>query len=491
MLKNIRIKAIIVLTFAFVCASFANAQITRINPSGSGIKPIQTPASNGKIKTIEPQKNAPPEISKENVEETAHVGSLPKQPLRDWVVMLFLSTRGDDCAGMDELYKLEAVGSTDKVAYVAQIARTEDGAQYTSGEKWSGTRRYLIEKSPHPLNFPDRVKDDAKLASPAIFAHSESMDMGDYKNVVQFVKWAKKNFPAKKYMFIMVGHGSGWRDSRPEPQHNFKKGIAYDAYSENFIRTQDLTKMFKAMGKIDLFAAMACLTQMMEVVYQLRGAVPYVIGSQEQFPMKGFYYKEFARALNDNPSMSAVEAGKNLIEGTRQFYLKHEFDAVFFTTLSLLDISKMPNLINSLNEWTDIVMNVPQDEIKPVLAYAKDKVLRFESMTYADLGMFISLVANKSDNKEIKQSSQKVIAALRSVVLAKASQKGMKNNDGVAYSKAQGIAISVPHKPFLGQDENYFNVYDELPYKEYPFAKHTNWGKFYYWMTDLFMGPYS
>ena len=40
------------------------------------------------------------------------------------------------------------------------------------------------------------------------------VDMGDYRQVVNFVRWAKVNYPAKRYMLIIENHGDGWSRGR-------------------------------------------------------------------------------------------------------------------------------------------------------------------------------------------------------------------------------------------------------------------------------------
>ena len=116
----------------------------------------------------------------------------------EWTIMVFINGKNDlERFAMKDLNEMEMVGSTAKMNIVVEMGRM-DGYDASDGD-WKGTRRFLIKKD----------TDTAKVTSPVV-EDLGKVDMGDYKSLAAFGKWAKKKYPAKKYMLIVWNHGSGW-----------------------------------------------------------------------------------------------------------------------------------------------------------------------------------------------------------------------------------------------------------------------------------------
>ena len=115
---------------------------------------------------------------------------------------------------------MEKVGSTKDVNVVVQWASLDNG----------NTQRLFVTQDSSP-----EVKSLVVEDLPAV-------DMGDYRNLVEFVRWGAKNYPAKKYFVDVWNHGSGW--------HNLMAGgrsggitisdISYDDKTGNVITTEQL-----------------------------------------------------------------------------------------------------------------------------------------------------------------------------------------------------------------------------------------------------------
>src|SRR3989339_1466776 len=128
---------------------------------------------------------------------------------------------------------------------------------------------------------------------------TENVDMGDYKRVVDFVAWAKTNYPAKRYMLIIWNHGSGWMDPKGSP-----KGISFDDETGNYIRTPQIGLILKEAGKVDILAFDACLMQMAEVAYEVKDNAQVIVGSEETVPGLGYPYGLFLGAMAKRPNLT-------------------------------------------------------------------------------------------------------------------------------------------------------------------------------------------
>ena len=94
-----------------------------------------------------------------------------------------------DSFGPMNLNQMETVGSTAQLNMVVQWASMQNGT----------TKRLLVNKD-----------NDKNKVTSKIIQDMGPVDMGDYKNLVEFVKWGAANFPAKHYFISVWNHGNGW-----------------------------------------------------------------------------------------------------------------------------------------------------------------------------------------------------------------------------------------------------------------------------------------
>ena len=173
----------------------------------------------------------------------------------EWTIMVFGNGKNDlEPFLLKDLNEMEKIGSTDKVNIVVEAGRI-DGYDATDGD-WKGVRRYRMTKDTDTTKVTSKVVQDLG-----------QVDMGSYQSVIDFAKWAKTAYPAKKYMLILWNHGSGWEKSRRLA--GVAKGISYDEQSGNHINTPQMGLILKALGKTDVIGTDACLMQLAEVDYEI------------------------------------------------------------------------------------------------------------------------------------------------------------------------------------------------------------------------------
>lgn len=396
------------------------------------------------------------------------VVSIPKQPLRDWVVMVYVNFKDiSDAQGIKKIKDLEKVGSTDQVAFITEIGRTGISAanSYDSDKisYWEGTRRYFMHKD---TSAQTGVID---LTSPLVFQRKNT-NMGTAKSVVNFVSWTKSQFPAKNYMLIMATKGMGHADEiilLPSADEAPTKGISTDG--ESYIRTAELTSMLKQMGGADVFVTDANSMQMIEVMFQIMNNTKVIVGSEDAHA--GYMYAKVAKQLTDNPKADAIEAAKMLVNSA------YAGDP---TVYSAIDSSKLPAVYKAINNWTKAVMSAAN--IKEALEKAKNETVRYtdpmgveELSTYTDLAVFVELVAKNTKNEKVHTASKELLNAIDEAVISVKT----------AGIKGKGIAISVPHKELQFSEDQLVGQFYESSYSELPFAKRTGWGSFFKWMTEL------
>ncbi|MDD2806298.1 MAG: clostripain-related cysteine peptidase [Elusimicrobiales bacterium] len=316
---------------------------------------------------------------------------------------------------------------------------------------WTGVRRYLVTKD----------GENGSLGS-TLLQDMGTVDMGDWKQLAEFGKWVKANYPAKKYMLIGWNHGSGWEKSAG--LFPVIKGISYDDETNNHISTPQLAQAIREMGGVDIYASDACLMQMAEVAYELKDTAKITVGSEENEPGDGWGYNEFLARVHSNqdnltPDVMAAAA----VQGYKAFYAPKGTA----TTQSAIRTSGLVKFRQLLDQWADLVMQ----EDKAMLAEARTAAVGFGGAGSKDLTHFMELVHGKAKSAALKAKTVEVMNQFYNKVLIDNATTGDK------FKKAYGLGVYLPGWSF---DANY---------NELAWAKDGKWDEFQQWLTAKDAAP--
>ncbi len=337
---------------------------------------------------------------------------------KDWTFLLFLNGHNSlSSFGDMNLIDMEKTGSTDRVNYVVQWGKMDD----------TKTRRLLVKKS----------NDQTKVTSPTIMS-LENNDMGDYKNLIEFVRWGVEKFPAKHYFISVWNHGSGWKRLRVDGNMHISD-ISYDDNTGNKITTEQLglamAESKKIIGhNIDIYGSDACLMQMVEVATEMKDSVDYFVGSQETEPGEGWPYAPFMEKWSAAPSQTPAEISVLLSKE----YLKAYSGGVYGNkevTFSALDVSKLDAFISSSRDLAAHLKSLGVESLKKIKTEAAN-VQAFYYSDYVDYGDFVNRVKALPIAKESKLFEQ-ANADLKSLVLT--------TDNSSSFAHATGISIWMPN----------------------------------------------
>ena len=389
--------------------------------------------------------------------------SEPSKAAKEWTIMVFINGKNNlEPYALKDMNEMEMVGSTDKMNVVV-----EAGLISGYGETpWLGTNRFLITKD----------TDTEKVNSVAVQVLGK-VDMGDYKSVADFGKWAKANYPARKYMLVIWNHGSGWEKSL---RASVDKGISYDDETNNHITTPQLGLALKDIGKVDVYGSDACLMQMPEVDYEIKDNVDYVVGSEETEPGDGYTYNTFLAPVAAKPEMTPAELAKTAVDAYADHYAEQKTGA----TQSFVKTAALPGLVTKANAWVDAVMAAG---LKTEVQAARSEAMSYEISENKDFYNLVSLVSAKTQNADVKAKSADLMGYISKDLVqhnrfvdqpdngggddpdweysaAKAGKYG-----GKAYSESHGISVYLPGSaPASG-------------YSELAWASASKWDEFINW----------
>ncbi len=360
------------------------------------------------------------------------------QPPKEWTVAIFLNADNNlDPFGVEDEQEMAKVGSNNWLNIVTLIDREKGPASYNFIEKGKVTK----------------IQDAGEL------------DMGDYQQLVSFMKWVADNYPAKKYVLTIWNHGSGWKQAR----RGIVKGISYDDSSNNHITTAQLgtalKEIKKVLGKnIDILNMDACLMQMAEVAYSCSSFVDYIVASEEVEPGKGTPYDDVLKTLKQKST--AETFAKNWVRAFVVSYTKGS-QGVEASTQSAIRCRSFAPVIDAINGFAKAAM---AGKFSTEFAEALGKVQKFSYPENIDLKHLTTLVQASIKDEAIQTACTKLLTALRGAVIANGSSDNSMANSG-------GLAIYFPAE----------STSFESTYKALSFAKDTQWDE----MVQDFYGKKS
>jgi len=356
---------------------------------------------------------------------------------KEWTFLLFLNGHNNlSSYGDMNIKDMEKTGSTDQLNLVVEWGKSDDAV----------TRRLLVERSTDPT----------RVTSPTIMG-LENRDMGDYHNLVDFVKWGVDNFPARHYMVAVWNHGSGWHFEKLKQAQNGSIGvndISYDDNSGNHITTEQLglamAEIKQYIGhNVDIYGSDACLMAMVEVAAEMKDSVDYFVGSQETEPAEGWPYAPWMQKWAAAPQSTAAEVSISL---SKEYLKAYSAGGVYGNkpgTFSAMDLSKLDAVIASSAKVAAHLKSLSAADIKKIKT-ALPKVQDFYYSDYKDYGDFLKVVGGLPIAKDAKLL-EKAAADLKGLVIS--------TDSAARYKKSTGMSIWLPE-----YSSSYMERYKGLAY---------------------------
>lgn len=299
-------------------------------------------------------------------------------------------------------------------------------------------------------------------------------DSGDPDRLIETAQWVFERYRADHYGLILWSHGSGWQP------HEIER-IAKKARGDGQVDKQEATERAKAPGsfalfrstlktilskekaaeraicfddgtghsldtieldrvtgeiansigqKLDLIGMDACLMANLEVAYQLRRHVAYMVASEELVPGHSWPYDLIFGALRADPVQGPRDLAASVVRDYVGHYSKHPPKAgdVTKVALDLSNIGKLAGPINDLavalekamDTQADLFWKIQRESEQKETRDDKRKPNKFQFHLW-DVGSVAARLEATSGNSKVRSASQRVVKALQpggSAVLA-------------------------------------------------------------------------
>jgi hypothetical protein len=407
-----------------------------------------------------------------------------------WLVMLYQDA-DDKILEQDifvDLNEAERVGSSDNVHVVSQVDRYRAG--YSGDGNWTDTRRYYLTYDPNL----DRVSSQELM-------NLGEVNMASGDSLVDFVTWAVDAYPADKHVLILSDHGmgwpGGWTDADPGGQGPDRVALAQATGDQLFLMELDeaLAEIRRQTGidKLELVGMDACLMGHVEVFDMLAPHAKYAVASQEVEPALGWAYTGFLTNLLANPDVDGADLGEYIVStyidddqrivddqarmawlGRGSFGLPSALqlsrqigDDV---TLAAVDLQKIPQVIDDLNNLAYLLQKGDQRDIAQARNYAQSFTSVFGRNvppSYLDLNNLVSIIKQSTGNSQMQQAADALQASIDEAIIAE--------RHGQKKPGATGMSIYFPNSQLYRNRATGAQSYAEIASR---FAQDSLWDDF-------------
>lgn len=319
------------------------------------------------------------------------------------------------------------------------------------------------------------------IASPILSVpwNSGELNTGNSQTLVDFVNWARANYPADHYFLSIANHGRG------------TTGIAWDDTSggDNLSAYSELASALDAItsggsNKIDVLYFDACLMGMIEDAYEVKDYVDYLVAS-ENLGWSVFAYDRYVGLVGNDTTP------QQLAQGIADEYFNALYN--YPGTVSALDLAAIGNVGSAVDQLAQALDNFLTPSNVSQIITIRNNVQTFDSRNYQvldstdeyiDLYHFAELVKASISDGTVQNAAQAVMDAIGAAMVAEHHRSGQDPWSGNYWDldDAHGVAVFFPPRS---------NGWDYMNYVtggSWTFCTSTAWDEFlvsYFQMSGL------
>ena len=419
--------------------------------------------------------------------------------MREWTVMLYFA--GENRLYNEMVYQLKDLKRVNpdpkRLALLAEFgARRVKKADVTSTNLPTPRRFHLVTDDEHPAHsVAMNLVTDLPTTRPVTTYVDE---------IVDFIVWGIRAYPAKRYMVVFGGDGGGvladFLPSTSKPPRS--------------IRPRQLSTVFRQVraacgdelnsGKVDIVGLDACLMSMTEICYGLREYANYLVSSEGNEDDLGWPYTDVFQVLKDRPDMSAIDLASQVVHAYNRYYLDYALIAGASGTLSTVDLTRIDALADAVSNFTAVAkpllpidqdfeqLELPQQVFVGLLIHAHWVSQTYRQDQYTDVRDFFTTLRDETiqitpTHGELHRTFGPIIGACELILNALGPDESSQTaaivsscNVGVKYQYSTGLSV---YLPWSRVEETYYeDRHNEDWSADKPqldaFALFTGWGDF-------------
>ena len=238
--------------------------------------------------------------------------------------LMYYCSGGDSAHDLSFMAPIEAAASATNPKVTLTCIFKCSGKE--EGEAHNGIRRYKGE--------------NGKLTIDDTFAASEKFDITDSENLTQFMKWSTETYPNRKYILILVGHGTSFSIKHDLPEISSRATIGD---GKNIMASYEVADGIRnSNAHLSAMIAHSCLQGSIEMLAEWEGLSDYLLGSPFSIPDIGHDYVSLITDLSNDISLeeSLKRTARRTISLWKEYYDYGYFGEVIEVT-RLNDLSAL------------------------------------------------------------------------------------------------------------------------------------------------------
>ncbi|HWW62592.1 MAG TPA: clostripain-related cysteine peptidase, partial [Thermoanaerobaculia bacterium] len=328
----------------------------------------------------------------------------------DWLVMLFLC--GDDTIfqfGASVLREAARDGSNDRVVIMAQREPIKTSASAKRGKVERGQPQ-LTENVGITLNNPQALVD--------------------------FIKNAESRFPTENQLLVLWDHGNGWQNVHVfEPVA--RATAIVNRQQVDTLHLTDLGQTLKDRG-INVVGFDSCLMAMIEIAYELRNKVEFMVAAQNVVPAdSGWPHDIIFHTLTNNPEMTP----QNLVSAIVNAFSAAYNDSAEPVALSAIRLSsEVDDAVAAIDVLArDLIdgLSTHRQEIMLARRYCQS----FANPDYIDIISFCEQLEQRLPDTGIARAAAEVRKKTRAIIVHRGRSRAR------SIAGANGLSIYFPDRP--------------------------------------------
>lgn len=383
--------------------------------------------------------------------EAYYTGEAPST--RDWTILVYMAGDNDlSNQAVIDINEMEEADLGDNISVIVE-------ADFADND---GSTRYEISND-----------SDFQTINSTVLSTSTEKDSSDPQTIIDFYKYGIDNYPASNYMLVLWDHGSGWRYAPA------RKAIAFDDTSSSNLSPSELQTVLTSIKsyigkKVPIFMMDACVMQMIEVVYEIKDDVDYILAAEEGTPTNGAPYDEVLDYIIDNSGQSPetissaipqifVDSYDNGSQGTS----KAQFSNV--------DTSQLDSFMNNLDTFSDELEGVITSEKDDILWEQGSSLSLYQDDANIDIKDFAQRIYDSANitGINLKSSANTLINSFSDLVIAN-------SYTGYGLVNPCGVSFYFPSMQGTDYSQNY------TKYNNLSFASASRWDDFLSSFYDSF-----
>ena len=371
------------------------------------------------------------------------VPAAPQAPLltKAWTIMVYID--GDNtlesyvCKDIDNELTNPGSNANVNVVCIADRGTKKDNAD----GGWTSTKVFYCTPG--------------MTATPAnAVADWGERDMGSPQTLIDFVTWAKTNYPASHYSLVFWDHSYCWY-----PDYY---NIRDDTSGGDALNPDEQTAAMQAVGAVDVVAWDACQQAMAEVASNWQPFAKAMCASEDTVNWDGLRYTSVVTALQANPTMTAQQVADTMASTAQG-------DGMTYSSTAL--DTRFDSLVTAIDTWSVALKNgLPANKAAYTAAWTATQ--GFADVSEKDLYDAAYQIKARVTDATIKAACDAVISAVVADTPVNWTNGSRKE------ARAHGIAIWWPKTsldfPYNPKTDNDFLYYQT----KIALSARTHWDEF-------------